>query len=488
MDHHLFRLRTTDNCAQPKAISSTAFYPKFRIVFLGIWLAVLVAFFLLCVPRARADELPERPAVKDGEIGLLERDRLTGDWNGARTRLEEAGITLGLNATGDISAIPIGGLQRGREFSGLLRFDADFDLEKLAGWKGGIFHAGAFFIAGRGLSGKFVGNLMPISNVEADPSSRLAEIYLMQTLFDGHLSFKIGQIAADTEFATSETAGLFVNSAFGWPGLNGIVLPGGGPAYPTPAPGVRLAYKPDDAWTVQVGVYSGNPLGRNDLNRDGLTFPLNQGTFTIVEAAYTYDFGGGTSGTYKVGGWYNSRRFDDLRLAANGLSLADPNADPDPQRHRGNFALYGVVDQILWRSPDVETTGRSLAAFVRSVVAPQQNRSHVDLYADAGVTYTGLLPRRKNDIVGVAVAYARVSPALRQLDRDRIVFSGDPHPVLSSEIVIEASYQAQLTPALKVQPFAQWIVRPGGGRAQSGSPWRNIPDATVLGMRSLVVF
>lgn len=436
----------------------------------------------------RAADPPVRPEAAQTEAGLLERERLTGDWGGARTRLEEAGLTFGLTATGDISANPAGGLQRGRGFSGLLQFGLDLNLEKLAGWKGGAFHAGAFLIGGHGLSGKFLGNLMPISNIEADPAGRLAEVYFMQTLFDGRLSFKIGQIAADGDFATSETAGLFVNSAFGWPALHGIVLPGGGPAYPVPAPGAHIAYKPGEAWTLQAGVYSGNPLGRNDKNRHGLTFPLNQGLFAIAEAAYTHDFGGGVTGTYKLGGWYNSRRFDDLRIAANGLSLADPDADPDPWRRRGNFAVYGVIDQTLWKSPDAETTGRSLAAFARVVVAPERNRSHVDFYADAGFTYTGLLPGRKNDVVGVAVAYARVSSSLRRLDRDMIAFSGDTQPVRSSELVIEASYQAQLAPWLKVQPFAQWIVRPGGGEPDPDKPWRKIPNATVLGLRSVAVF
>jgi len=54
--------------------------------------------------------------------------------------------------------------------------------------------------------------------------------------------------------------------------------------------------------------------------------------------------------------------------------------------------------------------------------------------------------------------------------------------------VIEASYQTQLAPWLKVQPFAQWIVRPGGGEPDPDKPWRKIPKATVFGLRSVTVF
>ncbi|CAH1687894.1 Porin [Hyphomicrobiales bacterium] len=447
----------------------------------------LLAFTSL--PAHAADAAPAiATAEPSSGAGVFGRERLTGDWSGARTRLEDAGITFGLRATGDLSTDVSGGLQQGSGFSGLLQLDVDFDLEKLVGWQGGAFHAGAFFIGGLGLSGKYIGNLMPISSIEADPAGRLAELYFMQTFFDGRLSLKVGQIAADGEFATSDTAGLFVNSAFGWPGLNGIVLPGGGPAYPVPAPGIRVAYQFNEAWMARAGVYSGNPLGRDDQNRHGLTFPLNQGIFAIGEVAYTQVFADGLAGTYTVGGWYDSMRFNDQRISANGLPLAAPDGDTDPRGHRGNFALYGVIDQTLWRASDADLTGRSLAAFARLVVAPQKDRSTVDFYMDSGLTFTGLLPGRTNDVVGVAVAYAGVSPSLQRLDRDMIAFTGEPRPIRSSEVVIEASYQAQFAPWLKVQPFAQWIVRPGGGEPDPETPWRRIPNATVLGLRSVAVF
>lgn len=168
--------------------------------------------------------------------------------------------------------------------------------------------------------------------------------------------------------------------------------------------------------------------------------------------------------------------------------LFPENSDVRRGRHRGNYAVYGVVDQAFRKSPDAETTGCSLAAFARIVVAPEKDRSHVDLYADAGVTYTGLPAGRKSDIVGVAVAYVRFSSSLRQLDRDTIAFSGEAQPIRSSELVIEASCQVELAPWLKVQPFTQWIARPGGGEPDPDKPWRKIPNATVLGLRSVAVF
>ena len=51
---------------------------------------------------------------------------------------------------------------------------------------------------------------------------------------------KIGQQSLDQEFIVSQNALLFVNTMFGWPMVPSADLPGGGPAYPLSALGVRL--------------------------------------------------------------------------------------------------------------------------------------------------------------------------------------------------------------------------------------------------------
>lgn len=47
-------------------------------------------------------------------------------------------------------------------------------------------------------------------------------------------------------------------------------------------------------------------------------------------------------------------------------------------------------------------------------------------------------------------------------------------------MVLEATYQAQITPWLSVQPDLQFIIQPGG----NGS----IPNALVLGLSASVAF
>ena len=76
----------------------------------------------------------------------------------------------------------------------------DADMKKLGLWKGLCFHMNAFQIHGRSITADDIGSLMPVSNLEATPATRLDEMYLEQHLFNDRLRIKIGQLAADTEF------------------------------------------------------------------------------------------------------------------------------------------------------------------------------------------------------------------------------------------------------------------------------------------------
>src|SRR5450631_2659329 len=108
-------------------------------------------------------------------------------------------------------------------------------------WRGGPArpHASMHQIHGPGLSANYLGNLMTVSSVEAPSATRLFNLWIEQKL-GSDANVRVGQYAASQEFAISENANLFVNSAFGWPFLSSENLPSGGPNYPEGTTGVRL--------------------------------------------------------------------------------------------------------------------------------------------------------------------------------------------------------------------------------------------------------
>ena len=85
-------------------------------------------------------------------------------------------------------------------------------------------------IRGRNIAADNLLNLQTPSGILADNTTRLWEVWYQQSFLDGEVDVKIGQQSLDLEFMTSEGAGLFLNSAMGWPVLPAVDQYAGGPA------------------------------------------------------------------------------------------------------------------------------------------------------------------------------------------------------------------------------------------------------------------
>ncbi len=455
----------------------------------------------LAASPASADETPDAaPAADAGAqdaakpTGFWERDSLTGDWGGVRSSLEDAGVKLGAIETSEGLADLAGGAKTGAVYEGRTELDLDLDLEKLVGWDDAVIHVNAWQIHGRGLSGNDTKNLLTISGNEADRGFLLSDLYLDQTMWGGLVSLRIGQLASDDEFIVSKVAGLFINSTFGYPGLPSLDQPSGGPDYPFATPAVRLKLAPTDQLTLLFAAFNGDPAGPGTGDpqlRDpsGTAFRLSDGVLGFFEAQYAVNQGKDATGlpaTYKLGVWLHSGRFDDLHFDRNGLSLADPRSSGQPRLHDGDWSVYGIVDQMLWRKPDTDDQG--LSAFVRLMGAPS-DRNLVDFYADGGFSFKGPFDGRGDDLVGLAVAYSRISADASRLDAD-LRLSHPGRPVRDNESVVELTYTAQVAPWWQLQPDLQYVVHPGGHAPLPTDPTeaRAMGNATVLGLRTTITF
>src|SRR5262249_28114802 len=142
----------------------------------------------------------------------------------------------------------------------------------------------------------------------------------------------------------------------------------------------------------------------------------------------------------------------------------------------------------LWRIVDAGGD-RGLSGFLRASLGPD-DRNLVDLYADVGFTFKGLISGRPDDTCGIALAYARISPQAADRDRDQAAITGVPIPIEDYEATLEMTYQLQIVDGWSLQPDVQYIVHPGGNvvsplDAGSTSP---IDDALVLGVRTMLRF
>jgi porin len=419
------------------------------------------------------------------------RTYATGDWGGVRSYLEDNGVTITLSYVNDFLANVGGGIRPGQIDLGAFQPQIDIDLQKLAGWEGGHVHVHWLVTHGPFFSETYLGNILAVSNLEAGPVARLYALWYEQNATDDKWSVRTGLMLADSQFAQSKTAANFINNGISWPTFLAGNLPASGPAYPLPAPGVRVRVKPSDSLSFQAGVYSGDPTGGAGSNLPepiptGTVFSFRGGTFVIGEASYLPNQGKdgwGLPGAYRIGAWYHtSSAFADQRYDTLGLSLANPASTGIPLNHTGDSGIYGVIDQMLYRVPGTDDQG--VSAFVRAGGAPN-DRNLINFYGDAGVLYKGL-PGRPDDKVGIATAYARVGENARELDADTATYGGSYFPIRGGETMIELMYQAQLAKWWTLQPDLQYIIRPGGGVLNPDGALR--PNAWVVGLRTSLNF
>jgi porin len=459
----------------------------------------------LLVPGGVLTTPPSQPetGAEEGPFsfltGISRSSNLLGDMWGLRTSLAKYGISLAVSETSEVLGNVTGGIRRGFEYDGLTQMALQLDTEQAFGWYGGTFRASALQIHGRNLSADNLGSLQTASGIEADDGGRLWELWYQQKfLSEDRLDVKIGQQSLDQEFIVSQNALLFINTAYGWPIVPTEDLPGGGPAYPLSALGVRVRGRPTDSLTALLAVTNGNPAPNRigdpqRQNPSGTSFPLNGGALVIGELQYSYPALGTmvTSGegevhpgTLKVGFWYDSESFPDLLFDNAGVSLASLSSNGMPLEHHGDYSLYAVADQMLWQSEE----GSTLNGFARIMGTPQGDRNPVVFGMNAGVTLHSPFAARPDDTAGLAIEYARVSGSTAAFDQETALNTNSFVPIPTGETVIELTYQYQLTPAVLLQPDFQYVFNPGGGVANPNLPNQAIKNEAVLGVRVGLTF
>ena len=425
---------------------------------------------------------------------------LLGDIGGLRPFLGKYGVTLTLQEQSEILGNVSGGRRQGFAYDGLTSGTVQIDTQTAFGLSGGQFNVSGLQIHGRNLSADNLLSLQTASGIEADRATRLWELWYQQKLLDDKLDLRLGQMSLDQEFMVSQNAGYFINTGFGWPILPSADMPGGGPAYPLSALGARVKFHPSDAITILAAVTNGNPapssVGDPQMrDPSGTGFPLNGGALAIAEAQLVYPFTAGPAdakaqpltGLYKIGVWYDSENFGDLRYDNAGLSLANPASAGIAATHRGDYGFYAVADQMIYRWSD--DPGRNTSLFLRPMIAPQQDRNLVSFSLDAGLATHGLIKGRNDDVFGLGAGFARVSDSATGLDRDRAAFSpGVFSPARHDETVIEATYQYQLTQWCQIQPDFQYVFSPGAGIVNPSNPAQRVKDEAILGVRATVAF
>lgn len=327
--------------------------------------------------------------------------------------------------TGEVWRAASGGIGRGTRYLDNLDLTATADLEALIGWRGATAFAYGLYNNGSSIS-ELVGDAQTVSNIEVGTRAvRLYEAWFEQRLAGDRASLKVGRYDLSSEFDVLESGLLFVHSAHGI-GTEIAATGRNGPStFPFLSLGARLAVVPTDGWTLRAAVLDGVPDDPARPKRTAVKLSGRDGAFLIGEVERSLP-----GGKLLIGYWRYSARFDRL----------------DGSRGRGNDGVYVRAEHHLTREPDAD---QGLAGFVRAGVADGRINMF-DRYLGAGLTYTGAIPGRDEDQLGVAMAAAFTSKSYRLTI-----------PATRQEVALELTYRAGLTDFLSLQPGLHYVIDPG---------------------------
>ncbi|ESQ91099.1 hypothetical protein ABAC460_07340 [Asticcacaulis sp. AC460] len=341
-------------------------------------------------------------------------------------------------ATVDVLDNTQGGLRTGAWVMSNLDLTADWASGN--GWEGFAYvlanHHGGF-------SERYVGDVQVLSNIDAPPGVRLMEAWARYTTADERFVTTAGIVNLNAIFDTQPIGGVFLNSSAG---IGADYAQSGPSIFPVTGLAIVEEWRVTDAIRLRAGLFdgvAGDPQHGSVFT--SLHVDAEEGSHAVVEAEYLFD-----RGFAKAGTWSYSIQGDRLDGSGTG--------------HR--TGTYGQLGLYLTRESEDDDQG--LAAWVRAGSASGDVHD-LSGYIGGGLTYTGPLPGRNGDVVGLAVYRAQFSKAWQALNPQ----------AADAETTWEVTWQAPVGSRLVIQPDLQYIQNPGGFGAK---------DAVVAGLRLRMTF
>lgn len=387
----------------------------------------------------------EKTVVKD----WMDGNYATGKWFGARPILEDHGLSVNSSLLYS-PFMKTGGGDYG-EASGkgysLFNLSVSLDTEKANMWKGGTFYALYQRKAGYGISGPngdagAMGDWMGLDGWDWRQINQISEYWYQQKLFDDKLRMKFGKQDANCDFGFLNSGWDFINTAFSVNPTTPM------PTYPDQSFGFMAEINPKEWLSIRDGVYS------------RFNVPFN---ITEIEVKPKIKE---LPGRYMIGAWELSD--------SNGMGVAD-GVNEDGSTYYNNFnrnygAYVGFEQMVYKENKKDENDMQGLIVFGQFGISPS-NRNDISKYIGGGLEYIGLIPKRDEDKIGIAVANGSFARRLGYVGYDDVGREG-------SETVLEAFYRFHLNRWIYFQPDVQFISNPGGCYANS----------VAIGLRSVITF
>ncbi|ENU09437.1 carbohydrate porin [Acinetobacter calcoaceticus] len=411
-----------------------------------------------------------------------DRQWLLGDWNGERQQLEQQGYKFTASIMSQAATNLDGGYNDSNTFENAaqLSLGANFDLEKIAGWKD---TTASLVVTKRD------GNALTLERIKDPRSSqlgnaqeiygrgkiwRLSQAWVKKGFADNTVQAKVGRMGMSEDFNASQCE--FQNLLLCGGQLGKSI---GSIWYNSPvgvwAANVKYQFAPK--WTLGLGVYEVNPDNiKTESNSDGFNLDMNnvKGATIPVELAWKPKLAAfnGLPGEYKVGALYSTAEANDIKTAG--------------KVHDGKQSFWINAQQQLTHKG--EDPKRGLYVSLNGVVNDKAT-TFVQSTQQLALWYKGPFDSRPNDSIGFGIANYVVNDRAKDkqiaTNESRGYYSydaiaSDYIPIQDDELNVELNYTYQWSPAVMLRPNIQYIHQPAGVKA--------VDDAWVAGLSVKVNF
>ena len=417
------------------------------------------ALSLLAIPAYAQTQTEETLGGPDShETGQGPHGHLFGGWDGERSHLSERGVRFDFQYVSD-SLWNLKSVQPERFASwNRFRWTVDIDFGALTGHRGLFFHATALWQAGGNL-GAYLGTLTSPSGMSSANTCRLDSWWIEKRWLDERLTVRLGQFAGQDFYGAQHYAASFIFEPMGYALGNLFTTIEVFDPPSTPAMEVRVV--PVDNLYVKSMVLAGDP--EPFLHNPTGLVPQFRGTpvsvseigftpgkkATSTRAFDTVESRKGYSGLYQFGASYNPGKF----------------TTPNGEKQTGNFLLYWMASQALWRLHPDAAKGLD-GTFAYDWSPPNVNRNNTLL--TAGLRFNEPLPLPIHNTMSLGYVQNRLSQK----------FVPQGAPAWKPEHAVEFNALLDPLPMLLLQPVVQYYANVGG----------RTHHAVVFGFRTKVEF
>src|ERR1700681_4518172 len=205
--------------------------------------------------RSERSMLQPEMEVELAAGGFHKGDYATGDWSGYRERLFTAGVQVFAFDNSIYNGNVSGGIHPGHStivndaYAGV-----KFDLEKLIGWKGGLFAISGIDRAGIDLTKKYVGSIYSVQQMVGGQRPFLYQVYLQQKLADNKVTLKLGRFSASDDFNASPFYGYSLKNGIDG-AIRNVLFDTRFSAYPFPIWAAAVFVEPSPELIVKLGLF-----------------------------------------------------------------------------------------------------------------------------------------------------------------------------------------------------------------------------------------